>query len=45
MQKRLLTAALAIMAFQVSAQDTIKVYAASSMTNVVDELIDEFEKE
>lgn len=44
MQKRLLTAALAIMAFQVSAQDTIKVYAASSMTNVVDELIDEFEK-
>ena len=44
MQKRLLTAALAILAFQVSAQDSIKVYAASSMTNVVNELISEFEK-
>ena len=44
MKKRLLTVALTFLAFQVSAQDSIKVYAASSMTNVVNELISEFEK-
>lgn len=44
MKKRLLALVLACTAFQVSAQDPIKVYAASSMTNVVNELISEFEK-
>lgn len=44
MTKRLLTIAMAFLAFQASAQDSIKVYAASSMTNAVNELITEFEK-